>query len=253
MKAGHQAGFFSCAVAVFTGVCYTLCEKGDVSVLHTVMAFLPLAFLIVYALKTRKMADAMVLATLLAVLLVHRQHFFAGLIDAMYTTLGNSSYQFALCSILGFGGMISLFQASGGLMGFRDLLAKAANTPRKTLLLAWLLSVIMFVDEYLNALTTTICLRGVSDKTVCPGAPGGADQHYGMLPVRDGALYQLDGIQRGSDLRLRPGVHGLPSGGALHVLSAGDDAGKSADGVGLVSKVGMLRQAYHRVASGGSL
>ena len=38
--------------------------------LHTVMAFLPLAFLIVYALKTRKMADAMVLATLLAVLLV---------------------------------------------------------------------------------------------------------------------------------------------------------------------------------------
>lgn len=84
--------------------------------LHTVMAFLPLAFLIVYALKTRKMADAMVLATLLAVLLVHRQHFFTGLIDAMYTTLGNSSYQFALCSILGFGGMISLFQASGGLM-----------------------------------------------------------------------------------------------------------------------------------------
>ena len=136
--------------------------------LHTVMAFLPLAFLIVYALKTRKMADAMVLATLLAVLLVHRQHFFTGLIDAMYTTLGNSSYQFALCSMLGFGGMISLFQASGGLMGFRDLLAKAANTPRKTLLLAWLLSVIMFVDEYLNALTTTICLREVSDKNRLP-------------------------------------------------------------------------------------
>lgn len=136
--------------------------------LHTVMAFLPLAFLIVYALKTRKMADAMVLATLLAVLLVHRQHFFTGLIDAMYTTLGNSSYQFALCSILGFGGMISLLQASGGLMGFRDLLAKAANTPRRTLLLAWLLSVIMFVDEYLNALTTTICLRDVSDKNRLP-------------------------------------------------------------------------------------
>ncbi len=52
--------------------------------LHTVMAFLPLAFLIVYALKTRKMADAMLLATLLAVLLVHHQHFFTGLIDAMY-------------------------------------------------------------------------------------------------------------------------------------------------------------------------
>lgn len=78
MKKPATRPAFSCAVAVFTGVCYTLCEKGDVSVLHTVMAFLPLAFLIVYALKTRKMADAMVLATLLAVLLVHRQHFSLG-------------------------------------------------------------------------------------------------------------------------------------------------------------------------------
>ena len=31
-----------------------------------IMAFAPLVFLIVYALKTRKMADAMILATLLA-------------------------------------------------------------------------------------------------------------------------------------------------------------------------------------------
>ena len=34
--------------------------------LHTVLAFIPLLFLIIYALKSRKMADAMVLATLLA-------------------------------------------------------------------------------------------------------------------------------------------------------------------------------------------
>ena len=33
--------------------------------LQIVMAFAPLVFLILYALKTRKMADAMVLATLL--------------------------------------------------------------------------------------------------------------------------------------------------------------------------------------------
>lgn len=31
-----------------------------------IMAFAPLVFLIIYALKTRKMADAMILATLLA-------------------------------------------------------------------------------------------------------------------------------------------------------------------------------------------
>lgn len=221
--------------------------------LHTVMAFLPLAFLIVYALKTRKMADTMVLATLLAVLLVHRQHFFTGLIDAMYTTLGNSSYQFALCSILGFGGMISLFQASGGLMGFRDLLAKAANTPRKTLLLAWLLSVIMFVDEYLNALTTTICLRDVSDKNrlprehlavqanimaccLCVTVPFTSWTAFSVGLISDFGLGFTDYLQA-VPFMFYPLAMMLVS-----LLLA----------LGWFPKVGMLRQAYHRVASGGA-
>lgn len=85
-----------------------------------IMAFAPLVFLIVYALKTRKMADAMILATLLAMVLLHRQHFLTGAINALYGALSNSSYQFVLCITIGFGGMITLFQESG--LGFGDYL-----------------------------------------------------------------------------------------------------------------------------------
>lgn len=101
-----------------------------------IMAFAPLVFLIIYALKTRKMAESMILATLLAMVLLHRQHFLTGTIDAIYGALSNSSYQFVLCIIIGFGGMITLFQESGALMGFRDLLLKIATGPKRTLLLA---------------------------------------------------------------------------------------------------------------------
>ena len=78
------------------------------------MAFAPLVFLIVYALKTRKMADAMILATLLAMVLLHRQHFLTGAIDALYGALSNSSYQFVLCITIGFGGMITLPRPAAG-------------------------------------------------------------------------------------------------------------------------------------------
>ena len=131
------------------------------------MAFAPLTFLIIYALKTRKMADTMVLATLLAMVLLHRQRFLTGTIDAMYAALSNSSYQFVLC-IIGFGGMITLFQESGALMGFRDLLLKIASGPKRTLVLAWLMSVVMFVDEYLNALTVTFSMREITDRNRIP-------------------------------------------------------------------------------------
>lgn len=136
--------------------------------LQIVMAFAPLVFLILYALKTRKMADAMVLATLLAMVLLHRQRFLTGTIDAMYAALSNSSYQFVLCIIIGFGGMITLFQESGALMGFRDLLLKIASGPKRTLVLAWLMSVVMFVDEYLNALTVTFSMREITDRNRIP-------------------------------------------------------------------------------------
>lgn len=133
-----------------------------------IMAFAPLVLLIVYALKTRKMADAMILATLLAMVLLHRQHFLTGAIDALYGALSNSSYQFVLCITIGFGGMITLFQESGALMGFRDLLLKAARGPKRTLVLAWVMSAVMFVDEYLNALAVTFSMREITDRNRIP-------------------------------------------------------------------------------------
>ena len=54
--------------------------------LHTVIAFLPLLFLITYALRSRKMADAMVLATLLAMVLLYR-HSVTGLFSLWLISL----------------------------------------------------------------------------------------------------------------------------------------------------------------------
>ena len=62
--------------------------------------------------------------------LLHRQHFLTGTIDALYGALSNSSYQFVLCITIGFGGMITLFQESGALMGFRDLLLAVGAFPK---------------------------------------------------------------------------------------------------------------------------
>ena len=49
-----------------------------------------------------------------------------------------------------------------------DLLLKIAAGPKRTLVLAWLMSVIMFVDEYLNALTVTFSMREITDKNRIP-------------------------------------------------------------------------------------
>ena len=218
-----------------------------------IMAFTPLVFLIVYALKTRKMAESMILATLLAMVLLHRQHFLTGTIDAMYATLANASYQFALCVIIGFGGMITLLQASGALMGFRDLLARVASTPQRTLLLAWILSVVMFVDEYLNALTVTISMRGICDKNRIPREHLAVQANIMAcclcvtVPFTSWTAFSV-GLISDFDLGFNDYLQAIPfmfyplAMMLLSLLLA----------LGVFPKVGGLKQAYQRVQSGGA-
>ena len=216
------------------------------------MAFAPLVFLIVYALKTRKMADAMILATLLAMVLLHRQHFLTGTIDALYGALSNSSYQFVLCIIIGFGGMITLFQESGALMGFRDLLLKAARGPKRTLVLAWVMSAVMFVDEYLNALAVTFSMREITDRNRIPREHLAVQANVMAcclcmtVPFSSWTAFTVGlvseyGLGFGDYLRAIPYMLYPLCMMLVCLLLA----------VGAFPKVGVLKRAYRRVESGG--
>lgn len=136
--------------------------------LHNILAFAPLILLIAMALITKKMAESMVISVFFATILLYRQNSLDGFLDMAYDVLADSSFQFVLFVMLGFGGLITLFQESGALMGFRDFLDKYASGPKKSMFLAWIMSFIMFVDEYLNALTVTFSMRDITDKSGIP-------------------------------------------------------------------------------------
>ena len=136
--------------------------------LHNILAFAPLILLIAMALITKKMAESMVISVFFATILLYRQNSLDGFLDMAYDVLADSSFQFVLFVMLGFGGLITLFQESGALMGFRDFLDKYASGPKKSMFLAWIMSFIMFADEFLNALTVTFSMRDITDKSGIP-------------------------------------------------------------------------------------
>ncbi len=136
--------------------------------LQNILAFLPLAVLIVLALKTKKMAESMIAAVFLATILVYKQNFLSGFLDTAYGVLSDGSFQFVLLIMIGFGGLIALLQESGALLGFRDFLDRFASGPKRSMFLAWIMAFVMFIDEYLNALTVTFSLRDITDKSGVP-------------------------------------------------------------------------------------
>lgn len=135
---------------------------------HNILISLPLIFVMVSALITRRISESLLVGTLLAMFILHKQNFLSGSIDAFYATLSNSSFQFALMVVICFGAFIKLLQESGAIVGFRNLVLKIAKGPRSSMFTAWILSLAMFVDDYLNTLATSFSMRNITDKNKVP-------------------------------------------------------------------------------------
>ena len=99
--------------------------------LHNIIIFLPLITLIVLALLTKRMAESMTVAMLLAMFLLYKQNILNGTIEMLYATLTNPSFQFILIILLAFGSLIKLLQDSGALLGFGNWISKFASGPKR--------------------------------------------------------------------------------------------------------------------------
>ncbi|PKK86609.1 MAG: sodium:proton antiporter [Thermoplasmata archaeon HGW-Thermoplasmata-1] len=62
------------------------------------------------------------------------------------------------------GGIIGVMQKSGGIQGFGSWAARKAKTRRGGQLIAWLLGIVIFFDDYFNTLTVGTVMRPVTDE-----------------------------------------------------------------------------------------
>ncbi len=135
---------------------------------YGLISVLPMLILLALAIKTRKVLESVFAASIVAYLILSKQHFFTDWVGDLMAVAGGSTYVYVLCIVALFGGLIRLLQDSGGALGFGNFAAKYANTQRKSLFLTYLLGIIVFVDEYLNALAVTASMRSLTDKNKVP-------------------------------------------------------------------------------------
>lgn len=221
---------------------------------YGLIACVPMVILIVGALITKRIAEMLVLSTFIAAILLYKEDFFTGYIDLLYGVLSTYSYQFVLIILMGFGGMIKLLQHSGAMQGFGNLMSKGINGPKKPLLMAWIASFLIFVDNYLSSLTISFSMRAVTDRNRIPR------EHLAfqvstmacclcaLVPFSSWTAYTVGLISQ----------HGLGFGDYLAaipymfypmiivLINVLID-------LGVIPKVGVLKAAYGRVADGGPL
>ncbi len=219
---------------------------------YGIISCIPIAVLIIGVLITKRMAEMIILSSLIGAVLVYKGDFFSGYIGMVYGALSNQSYQFLLLILLGFGGMTKLFEKSGALMGFSGILSKYANSPKKSMVLTWIMGIIMFVDDYLNVLATSFSMRALTDRNGVPR------EHlaYGvnsmgacvcvLVPFTSWAAFAVgciseQGLTFSDYIRSIPYMF-FPWVAIIVCLLVA---------IGVIPKVGLIKKAYERVEAGG--
>lgn len=217
-----------------------------------IISFLPLTTLLVMAIVTRKMSESMIAATMLALLLLHRGNFVYGMVDSFYETLADSTFHFCVLVVFSFGIAVKLFQESGGLLGFAVFMKRFIKGPRSALLLCWLISAVLFVDEYLNVLTVGFSMSRITDQNGIPREHLAMQTHLMAcslciaVPLTSWTAFTVSLIEP-YGMGLSDYLHAVP----LMVFPLMVILLCFLLAMGWFPKAGMLKQAYVRMNEGG--
>jgi Na+/H+ antiporter NhaC len=216
------------------------------------LSAVPILVLIIGVIITKKIVEMLILSTLIGAIIIYKTGFFSGAIELIYGTLSNGSYQFLFLILIFCGPMIVLYEKSGSMLGFSGIIRKIAKKPRSSMLMTWILGVIVFIDDYLNALAVAASMRSITDKLKIPR------EHLAftvnstgscvcvLIPFSSWAAFSI-GVMGEYDYGFSDYLAAVPfmfycwAAIAISLLL----------GIGVLPKVGALKKAYQRVESGG--
>ena len=229
---------------------------------YGILTLLPIGIVLVLALLTKRTLEPLIAGTLAAYIITCGWGFPQGWTEAFFDVASNRDHQwvFMVCAL--FGSLITLLGASHGTLGFSKWLGKLCRGPKSTLLVTWIMGILIFVDDYLNIMTLSTCMKKLTDQHKVPretlsyvidstGAPVCA-----LLPFSTWAIF-FSGL-----FFAEPGVPELGFDSAmdtfLHVIPYIFYAIAAVIIVplfsfGLVPKLGRMRTAYQRVQTDGKV
>ena len=140
------------------------------------VSLIPVIVVIVMAILTKKATESLIVGTFVgaAILTISKGVSGIGAVGDWWNTwfeyllaqIGTSAVYIVMFGM--FGWLIRLLDDSGSALGFADIAAKISNTRKKTLMVTWVLGIIIFISDFLNALGIGVAMKSLSDKWKIP-------------------------------------------------------------------------------------
>lgn len=133
-----------------------------------IITLLPPVLIIVFALVTKRTFEALILGGLVGCVIAYGKGFFNGYLDFLYATMSDTGNIWVILTVGIFGSFIAIMRKANATSGFTKFVLKYSNNEKKSMFIAWILGIVIFVDEYLNVLTIGNAMRSVCDQQKTP-------------------------------------------------------------------------------------
>ena len=130
------------------------------------LCLVPPLVVILLAIMLRTSFEPLLIGCLVGFILISyhtRTNFFTGFVDSLKNVLEDkdSVWVILVCGL--YGSLIGLMVRSGGTMKFGEWALERIKTKRSSLMGAWALGIVIFLDDYLSALTVGLSMRKITD------------------------------------------------------------------------------------------
>lgn len=127
-------------------------------------SLLPTAVVLGMAIITRRTIESLLAGALVGLLMVEPTAVVSQGADILLEVLGNDTVTWIILVCGLFGSLIALLVKTGGVLSFGDTVTRRIHSRRQSLLATWLLGLVIFVDDYLNALTISASMKKITDR-----------------------------------------------------------------------------------------
>lgn len=133
-----------------------------------IFSVIPAAFLIVYICLTKRIFESLILASFMGFMMAGPKECLSSFTTSLQDVMMSSdiAWLILVCGLMG--SIIALVDKAGGAMAFGEWVAKKAKTKNAVHFWTWVLGIVIFLDDYLNALVIGSCMAPLSDKHKSP-------------------------------------------------------------------------------------
>jgi len=130
----------------------------------TALSLIPPVVVLVLAIVLRRPILSLVIGSIVGLIMYDPTNLLTNFADISLSVMVDETIGWLIIVCGGFGALIALLVKTGGSMAFGRHALRLAKGPKSSLFLTFMLGIVIFIDDYLNALTVGSTMQRVTDK-----------------------------------------------------------------------------------------